>query len=125
TLFAELGFNGVSVRQICAAAGANLGALSYHFGTKENLFKEVVLRRARPMREERLQLLEALGEDATLEQIVYAMLEPAFRVSRENDAFRKLLGRASMDPTPHVKQLLAEVYDLDFMTVPAVLRRSL
>ncbi len=40
-LFARYGFNGVSVRQIVHAAKVNLGAVPYHFGTKEELFKEL------------------------------------------------------------------------------------
>ena len=44
-LFADYGFNGVSVRQIVEAAKVNLGAIPYHFGTKENLFKQVIYRR--------------------------------------------------------------------------------
>jgi AcrR family transcriptional regulator len=103
----------------------NLGAIPYHFGTKENLFKEVVLRRARPLRAERRRLLDELfrtNPDPSLEDLLWAMLEPAFRTSRENDAFRRLLGRASMDPTPEVRRLMVEIYTLDFMVVPNVLR---
>ncbi|WP_337100958.1 TetR family transcriptional regulator [Paenibacillus sp. YIM B09110] len=37
-LFAENGFEGTSVRQICEAAGANVALVSYHFGGKENVF---------------------------------------------------------------------------------------
>ncbi|RZA13604.1 MAG: TetR/AcrR family transcriptional regulator, partial [Lysobacteraceae bacterium] len=32
-LFARRGYNGASIRDITAAAGANLGAVTYHFGT--------------------------------------------------------------------------------------------
>lgn len=42
TLFAERGFDGTSVRAITAAAGANLGAVTYHFGTKDALYGAVV-----------------------------------------------------------------------------------
>jgi AcrR family transcriptional regulator len=124
-LFAEAGFNGTSVRQIVDSAAVNLGAIPYHFGTKENLFKEVVLRRAMPMREERRRLLDELtrqNAEPALEDLLRAMLEPAFRTSRENDAFRRLLGRASMDPTPEVRRLMTEIYTLDFMVVPSALR---
>lgn len=37
-LFAELGFDGVSVRTICAQANCNVSAISYYFGSKEELF---------------------------------------------------------------------------------------
>src|ERR1700723_2009812 len=97
-LFADFGFNGVSGRQIVEAAGANLGSVPYYFGTKEELFKQSLLRRAVPLREERERLLSAItaeGREPTLEEVLWAMLEPAFRANHENDAFRRLLGRAS------------------------------
>ena len=124
-LFAEAGFNGVSVRQIVDRAKVNLGAIPYYFGSKENLFKEVLLRRASPLREERRRLMDELlrrTPEPSLEELLWVLLEPAFRTSRENDAFRRLLGRASMDPTPEVRRLMVEIYNLDFMIVPQTLR---
>jgi AcrR family transcriptional regulator len=39
-LFAKQGFEGVSTRMIAEKAGVNLGAIHYHFGSKENLYLE-------------------------------------------------------------------------------------
>ncbi len=41
-LFARQGYAGTSVRQITARAGANLGAVTYHFGSKERLYHTVL-----------------------------------------------------------------------------------
>ncbi|GAC1449582.1 MAG: hypothetical protein PVSMB11_10920 [Desulfuromonadaceae bacterium] len=41
-LFAEKGFNGVSVRKIAALAGVNLSMISYYFGGKEGLYGEIL-----------------------------------------------------------------------------------
>lgn len=41
-LFAEKGFNGVGVREIAKAAGANLSMISYYFGGKEGLYAAVL-----------------------------------------------------------------------------------
>ncbi|MBU4563571.1 MAG: CerR family C-terminal domain-containing protein [Desulfarculus sp.] len=40
-LFADKGYDGVSLREITAAAGTHLAAVNYHFGSKENLYLEV------------------------------------------------------------------------------------
>jgi AcrR family transcriptional regulator len=42
TEFAARGFDGASVRAITRAAGANLGAITYHFGTKQALYEAVI-----------------------------------------------------------------------------------
>lgn len=42
-LFAEHGFDGVSVRTICGQVGCNVSAISYYFGSKEELFQATVV----------------------------------------------------------------------------------
>lgn len=41
-LFSDNGFDGASVRAITQLAGANLGAVTYHFGSKEALYAAVL-----------------------------------------------------------------------------------
>lgn len=40
-LFAQKGFDAVSVRELTAAAKCNMGAINYHFNGKKNLYLEV------------------------------------------------------------------------------------
>lgn len=42
--FLEHGYRGASVRKICAGAGASSNAITYHFGSKERLYREVLSR---------------------------------------------------------------------------------
>ena len=40
-LFAENGYNGTSVRQICKEANVNISMISYYFGSKEELYLSI------------------------------------------------------------------------------------
>ncbi|MEC0227399.1 TetR/AcrR family transcriptional regulator [Paenibacillus alba] len=40
-LFAKNGYDATSVRQICEEAGANVALVSYYFGGKESVFREI------------------------------------------------------------------------------------
>ena len=64
SLFMEHGFEATSLRQLTTAAGVNLAAVNYHFGTKEELFQAVLTRRLDPMNQERIDLLDELEREA-------------------------------------------------------------
>jgi len=42
-LILERGYAGTSVRELAAVAGTNIGAVNYHFGSRENLLNEAML----------------------------------------------------------------------------------
>jgi AcrR family transcriptional regulator len=44
-LFAEQGFEAVSIRDISKAAGINIAMVSYYFGSKEKLYEDVINRK--------------------------------------------------------------------------------
>lgn len=48
-VFARRGFDGASVRDITREAGANLGAVTYHFGSKRGLYTAVLIHGLTPM----------------------------------------------------------------------------
>jgi AcrR family transcriptional regulator len=45
-IFVERGYHGTSLRDVSSAAGVTLALVSYHFGSKEGLFRAVIERRA-------------------------------------------------------------------------------
>jgi AcrR family transcriptional regulator len=62
-LFAEKGFEDVSIRELAATAEVNVAAVNYHFQGKENLFHEVILRRFVIQRDKTLAALDDLLTD--------------------------------------------------------------
>jgi AcrR family transcriptional regulator len=118
-LFMEHGFEATSLRQLTTAAGVNLAAVNYHFGTKEELFQAVLTRRLDPMNQERIELLarverEAGGKPASVEKVIFAMLIPALRLARDEKRggknFLRVLGRAYADPAPFIRTFLSDQY---------------
>lgn len=101
-LFADEGFDRVSVRDITTKASANVAAVNYHFGSREGLVAVVMARYINPVSEERLARLEALerraaGKPLPLEEILDAFIRPfATQVRRcelSEKLFFKLMGR--------------------------------
>jgi len=75
-LFAESGYDGVSLRQITREAKVELALANYHFGPKLELFRAVVRRRAQALNAERLAALDALPEGAAIEDLIAAFTGP-------------------------------------------------
>jgi AcrR family transcriptional regulator len=77
-LFATRGVDAVSVRDITEAAGANLAAVNYHFGSKRGLVVAIVERRADQLAQRRSELLDELeaADSVELRSVIRAMVLP-------------------------------------------------
>lgn len=118
-LFVQLGYEGASVRAISHRAEANLGTLTYYFGTKEALFRAVCERRFVPIIAEQTALLSACkarldaGESVALEEVIRALVAPA--VFAHADApelqhkVRMLYGRTFTEPSEVVLRVNEEI----------------
>ena len=90
-VFAEKGFDAAGIREITAQAGCNVAAINYHFGSKENLYREVFRRRLRHLRDLRIQAIDRVMHQGdpppTLERLcsefARVFLEPL--VNREDN----------------------------------------
>jgi AcrR family transcriptional regulator len=97
-LFGEQGYAATSLRHIIAEAGVNLAAIHYHFGSKEELLDQLVMRKAGPVNEERLALLDHYEAEAgampvPVDKILRAFLEPPLLKIDKSPDFARLMGR--------------------------------
>src|SRR5450755_4590816 len=82
-LYADRGFGDVTMRDIVAAAGVNLAAVNYHFGSKDELIAELFVTRSLATNRERLNELKAAelagGGRAGIAAVLRALIGPPLR----------------------------------------------
>ena len=92
----------MSVRDITAAASANVGAVNYYFGSKQELVLEVFQRRLGPLNERRFKALDELERGAgrksiPLKALIETMIRPpielAFDAKSGAVGFTRIMGR--------------------------------
>lgn len=100
-MFADRGYNAVSIRDIAKHAKVNLAAAGYHFGSKENLFIESIMRQMRPLNAKRLATLSDLESrprpptlEAVLDTFARVMLEEAVGNQESGRRLHRCLSRA-------------------------------
>ena len=105
--FAERGFNGVTVREICSAAHANVAAVNYHFGDKLGLYREVMRSAIAAMRDVTAAARAAgdgLPAPDRLRVYVSLFLQRLLTPGRET--IHNLIQREVADPTPLLDDLV-------------------
>lgn len=130
-MFAEHGYMGTTLRQIADATSVTQALINYYFGSKQDLFREVFLRRGDDISQQRLDnLRNLLAEEKTLSSvrdIVQAFLLPtlSLRNTAQGRAFLRLQSRLHMEPPAISYQLRANAYDESTLRYIDALRRAL
>ncbi len=94
-LFAERGVGAVSLRTVMQAAGTNVAAIHYHFGSKEGLLDAVLRGRLDQVTGERNAVLRTLSEvDITAHDLARAFVQPVVAVLESGgEHWIRLVGR--------------------------------
>jgi AcrR family transcriptional regulator len=125
-IFAERGFDGTTVRDICQRAGANIAAVNYYFGDKQRLYVEAVVR-AHCWRMEQAALPE--WSDGTPAETKLADFITTFirrvRTGPEDTWHTKLMMREMAHPTAACAELVQSSIRPQFEILLAVLRELL
>ncbi|QWG25448.1 TetR family transcriptional regulator [Bradyrhizobium sediminis] len=131
-LYADRGFGDVTLRDIVAAAGVNLAAVNYHFGSKDELIAELFVTRSLATNRERLNELKAAEEKgggrAGIEAIFRALVGPTLRgclgPDREGSTAARFMIRASIESVPPIRRIKNREVD-HLRKFAAAMRRSL
>lgn len=103
-LFAERGFEGASIREIATGAGTQVGLVHHHGEGKEELFRQVVARRADELSSLRLTALEERKTRGALDlsAIMTCFFAPYLAMASRGDpqwlAYARLVAHVSADP---------------------------
>lgn len=105
--YAEAGYEAMSLRSLTEAAGVNLAAVNYHFGSKQALFVTLVRESITPMNVERMRRLDALAlhyapAPPPIEAVIDAYLRPLFEQAsgcqQSQVRFLRMMGRVLTEP---------------------------
>jgi AcrR family transcriptional regulator len=115
----ERSLEAITLREITAAAGANIAAVNYYFGSREQLLAEALSEAFRPINRARLEALDACEKCAAprapdVTSLVEALILPMLRHSRDDaggrTAIRLLLQLRSV-PSSRYDDVLAAEFD--------------
>src|SRR5262245_326287 len=110
-IFAERGFQGATVRDICSAAGVNLASVNYYFRDKERLYIETV-KRAAQLRADQVPMPAWPSGTPTatkLRSFIHTTLTRM--LSTEQSPWQvRLMQREIFQPTSACKELVEEYF---------------
>lgn len=101
-LFAERGFEKVTVREISEAVGANVAAVNYHFGDKLGLYREIV-EQSIALMEETMQKAVDAGRGSNAEEQLRAFVQvfvERLLKPRDGNQIQRIMMREMENPTP-------------------------
>ena len=112
-LLAERGADGVTLREITVAAGANVAAVSYHFGSLKSLCDAAIEQALERYLDAQEAAVSALGPEPTLEALGAAFGGPMIRALAAGGrdlAVMRIVARVGADP-PQGWARLSERFD--------------
>ena len=134
-LLARRGEEGVTLRDITEAAGANVAAVSYHFGSLRSLCDTAIELALERYLDAQQEAVSPLGPESTIEESARAFARPMIRalaLGGRELAVMRIVARAGIDPPegwdrlgPRFDRIRADVVRVLEANLPDVKRQEL
>lgn len=111
TLFADRGFEDVTVREICKTSNANVAAVNYHFGDKAGLYRAVVMFAIQVMQETN-ELSQRAGDGQSPEDQIRGFVRVfvgRLVGNNPNAWIHRLMAREMQNPTEALDLVMTQV----------------
>ena len=120
--FAELGFRAATVRDICRRADANIAAVSYHFGSKQQLYRQTLLHWVELAASEfPLEPPDDRPPRERLRWFIHAMINRV--IGHGKPAWHgRLMAREMLEPTSYTDEHIRSYVDPALRALDAILR---
>lgn len=113
-LFASRGLEGVSTRDIAKESGLNISLISYYFGGKEGLYKEVLYRHAREAQARMHEIMQQHERESMtresfsrdMKRICHSMAEMQAKSSDRRELFMREMSAG----LPHARELYKDIF---------------
>jgi AcrR family transcriptional regulator len=127
-LLLEIGESKTTLRAITEIAEANVAAVNYHFGSRNELIRQAYLSALTEVTASQGARLQSLDEKADLEEFVNVwlgpLLDPKSVSKRERDLWT-LLQRGSVENAPQLQELMPSMQEMELSQLIAFLGKKL
>ena len=127
-LLLERGESKTTLRAITELADANVAAVNYHFGSRDELIRQAYLSALTEVTTNQGARIQSLDEKADLEELVNVwlgpLLEPKSVSKRERDLWT-LLQRGSVENVPQLQTLMPSMQEMELSPLIALLGKKL
>jgi AcrR family transcriptional regulator len=127
-LLLERGESKTTLRAITELADANVAAVNYHFGSRDELIRQAYLSALTEVTASQGARIQSLDEKEDLEELVNIwlgpLLEPKSVSQRERDLWN-LLQRGSVENVPQFQALMPSMQEMELSPLIALLGKKL
>lgn len=113
-LFARLGLDKCSTREIAKESQSNISLISYYFGGKEGLYKEVIREHLLEVKSRIQEVLDQCSSSSLTKEVFVSQLSQMVELMvwfrQQNPEVAKIMAREKLTGMSHCKEIHSEIF---------------